>query len=140
MNKLSNLHAGMGLICLALMLAARPAAMAQGVVHSHPPTNGVYAEIAMTTVEAAVSTDKIRYCFLTTNEFGAKIAYPKPQYFCRMGLQDSRGSNVPPTALCRAMGNEFPGLNTFSPEKLAITERRGSSRAGPRTEGIYSGS
>ena len=137
MNKTSKHHVRTALFYLAVLVAARPSAIGQGVVHSQPATNGIYAEISMSTQEAALSSQVVRYCFLTTNESGAKIAYPKAEYLCRARLLDEHGSNMPPTALGRAVGNHFTDLKAFSRNKLETTGGRGSDLLRPRIEWIY---
>lgn len=140
MSKTSKSHVRAAVFYLAVLMTAPPSAIAQGVVHSHPPTNGIYAEIGMDMAKAALSGAKVRYCFLTTNELGAKIAYPQAQYFCRVGLLDARGSNLPPSSVGRAMGNHFSDLKTFSYDRLETIDRVGSNPAHPRIEWIYNGS
>ena len=137
MNKTLKANVRAAGLYLVVMLVARTSAIAQGVVHSQPAANGICAEISMTKEEAALSTDRIRYCFLTTNKAGAKIAYPRAEYFCRVGLLDAHGSNAPPTAVGRAMGSHFSDLNAFSYDRLEIVGARGSNPAHPRIEWIY---
>jgi hypothetical protein len=140
MSKPSKAHVQTALFCLAALVAARPSAIAQAAFRSQQATNGIYAEIGIAAGEIALPTSKVSYCFLTTNEFGTKIFYPKPEYFCRARLLDAHGSNMPPTALGRAMGKHFTDLKTFSRDKLQTTGGRGSDPVRPRFENIRSDS